>query len=98
MNKGFRYIIYSLFAMTMVACSGTKYVPEGAFLLDKVAVQADNNDTKSTDLSTYIRQKKRQSSELFLSFFAKRLIFQFIFYGIKVILHFFVYYFLFSID
>ncbi|MBP6980815.1 MAG: BamA/TamA family outer membrane protein [Bacteroides sp.] len=57
MNKGFRYIIYSLFAMTMVACSGTKYVPEGAFLLDKVAVQADNNDTKSTDLSTYIRQK-----------------------------------------
>ena len=41
----------------MVACSGTKYVPEGAFLLDKVAVQADNNDTKSTDLSTYIRQK-----------------------------------------
>ena len=43
--------------MTMVACSGTKYVPEGAFLLDKVAVQADNNDTKSTDLSTYIRQK-----------------------------------------
>ena len=57
MNKGFRYIIYSLFAITMVACSGTKYVPEGAFLLDKVAVQADNNDTKSTDLSTYIRQK-----------------------------------------
>src|SRR5574344_144457 len=57
MNKGFRYIIYSLFAMTMVACFGTKYVPEGAFLLDKVAVQADNNDTKSTDLSTYIRQK-----------------------------------------
>ena len=57
MNKGFRYIIYSLFAMTMVACSGTKYVPEGAYLLDKVAVQADNNDTKSTDLSTYIRQK-----------------------------------------
>lgn len=43
--------------MTMVACSGTKYVPEGAYLLDKVAVQADNNDTKSTDLSTYIRQK-----------------------------------------
>ena len=41
----------------MVACSGTKYVPEGAYLLDKVAVQADNNDTKSTDLSTYIRQK-----------------------------------------
>jgi hypothetical protein len=32
-------------------------VPEGAYLLDKVAVQADNNDTKSTDLSTYIRQK-----------------------------------------
>ena len=57
MNKSFRYIIYSLFAITMVACSGTKYVPEGAFLLDKVAVQADNNDTKSTDLSTYIRQK-----------------------------------------
>ena len=57
MNKGFRYIIYSLFAITMVACSGTKYVPEGAYLLDKVAVQADNNDTKSTDLSTYIRQK-----------------------------------------
>ena len=48
--------------------------------------------------STYIRQKKRQSSELFLSFFAKRLLFQFIFYGIKIMLPFFVYYFLFSID
>ena len=51
----------------MVACSGTKYVPEGAFLLDKVAVQADNNDTKSTDLYTYIRQKpkNRNAEKLF---------------------------------
>jgi hypothetical protein len=80
MNKGFRYIIYSLFAITMVACSGTKYVPEGAFLLDKVAVQADNNDTKSTDLSIYIRQKPNnrwfecnKNAVVYLQPFRKRL-------------------------
>lgn len=40
----------------LVSCSTTKYVGEGEYLLDKVEIESDNEDYKSSDLKSYIRQ------------------------------------------
>ena len=42
--------------LTLVACSVTKYVPEGSYLLDDVRIQTDNKEVKPSDLSLYLRQ------------------------------------------
>ena len=41
----------------MAGCSSTKYVPEGAYLLDELNVQSDNKDVKPADLNLFIRQQ-----------------------------------------
>ena len=38
------------------ACSTTKYVPDGAYLLDDVRVQTDRKEVRPSDLSMYLRQ------------------------------------------
>lgn len=60
MKKSFGHIIrLTLFALAMLmpaACSVTKYVPEGSYLLDDVRIQTDNKEVKPSDLSLYVRQ------------------------------------------
>lgn len=41
----------------LASCSTTKYVNEGAYLLDKVEIQSDNKQYKSADLKPYLRQQ-----------------------------------------
>ena len=38
-------------------CSVSKFVPEGAYLLDNVKIESDNRDVKSSDLHPFIRQQ-----------------------------------------
>ena len=38
------------------ACSITKFVPDGEYLLDKVTIKSDNKEIKSNDLKEYVRQ------------------------------------------
>ncbi len=56
MSNGFRYICLLLFALVMAACSTTKYVPEGSYLLDEVSIRTDNKEVKPANLSLYLRQ------------------------------------------
>ena len=38
------------------ACSTTKYVPDGDYLLNKVSLKCDNGDIKQSEAMTYLRQ------------------------------------------
>ncbi len=51
------HILLTLIAtMLLSACQTTKYVPDGAYLLNKVKFENDNKSIKSYDLQTYLRQ------------------------------------------
>ena len=41
----------------VMSCSSTKYVPDGAYLLDEVNVRTDNKEVKPADVNMYIRQQ-----------------------------------------
>lgn len=56
MNKGFRYAMLAFVALLWASCSSTKYVPEGAYLLDEVRIRTDNAEVKPSNLSVYLRQ------------------------------------------
>lgn len=56
MNKGFQYILLTLFLFLIVSCSSTKYVPDGSYLLDEVHIESNDKDIKTSDLSYYLRQ------------------------------------------
>ncbi|MCI5663109.1 MAG: BamA/TamA family outer membrane protein [Mediterranea sp.] len=56
MRKLFRYTIYLLLLILSAACSSTKYVPDGAYLLDEVHIRTDNKEVKPSNLSLYLRQ------------------------------------------
>ena len=56
MKKGFRYAIYATVIFLLASCSSTKYVPDGAYLLDEVRIQTDNKEIKPSSLSVYVRQ------------------------------------------
>lgn len=43
-------------ALCLVACSTTKYVPEGSYLLDEVRIRTDNDEVRPSQLSVYLRQ------------------------------------------
>ncbi|MBR1542329.1 MAG: BamA/TamA family outer membrane protein [Bacteroidaceae bacterium] len=43
--------------LTVSACSSTKYVPDGDYLLDEVNIQSDNKEVKPADLNMYVRQQ-----------------------------------------
>lgn len=47
----------ALAVICCVACSTTKYVPDGQYLLKKVVVVADQEDFNAAELQPYVRQK-----------------------------------------
>lgn len=56
--KRYSYIPFSILLLT-TACSTGKYVQEGEYLLDKVAVVSDQSDYNAAPLSQYVRQKEK---------------------------------------
>ena len=43
--------------ITMLSCSTTKYVPEGAYLLKSVKVKSDTKDFDAAKVSQYVHQR-----------------------------------------
>lgn len=43
--------------VVMVACSPTRHVPDGSYLLDHVKIETDNKAVKGSDLKSYLRQE-----------------------------------------
>lgn len=56
--KRYSYIPFSILLLT-TACSTSKYVQEGEYILDKVAVVSDQSDYNASPLSQYVRQKEK---------------------------------------
>lgn len=56
--KRYSYIPFSILLVT-TACSTSKYVQEGEYILDKVAVVSDQSDYNASPLSQYVRQKEK---------------------------------------
>ena len=56
--KRYSYIPFSILLLT-TACSTGKYVQEGEYILDKVAVVSDQSDSNASPLSQYVRQKEK---------------------------------------
>lgn len=56
--KRYSYIPFSILLLT-TACSTGKYVQEGEYILDKVAVVSDQSDNNASPLSQYVRQKEK---------------------------------------
>ncbi len=46
-----------LFVLFMASCSGTRYIPEGEHLLNKVEVETDNREINREELMSYVRQR-----------------------------------------
>lgn len=51
------YILIIIVLVLLSACSTTKYVPDGSYLLDEVEIITDNKELKPSELSLYLRQK-----------------------------------------
>ena len=51
-----RIVLLCALALGLAACSTTKYVPEGSYLLDDVHIRTDNKDVRPSQLSMYVRQ------------------------------------------
>lgn len=56
MRRSFFYTIRLIIILALASCSATKFVPDGAYLLDEVAVQTDNKKIRSSELKKYVRQ------------------------------------------
>lgn len=56
--KRYSYIPFLILLLT-TACSTGKYVQEGEYILDKVAVVSDQSDYNASPLSQYVRQKEK---------------------------------------
>lgn len=56
MRRGLFYTIFSISILSLASCTATKFVPEGAYLLDEVKVYTNNKDIKPSSLRPYIRQ------------------------------------------
>lgn len=52
-----RAAFVSFILITLCACSLTKYVPEGEYLVRKVSVQSDNKTIKTSEIKPYIKQE-----------------------------------------
>jgi len=52
------HVLTSLIVILLIlsACSSTKFVPDGEFLLHKVNIKTDNKDIKQSDVKEYLRQ------------------------------------------
>ncbi len=51
-----KYLAFCICCL-LVACSSTKYVPDGQFLLNKMEVEVDRKEIKAVDLNDYVKQK-----------------------------------------
>lgn len=56
MKNVLRLALCAAAVLLVGACSSTKYVPEGSYLLDEVRIRTDNKDVKPSALSLYVRQ------------------------------------------
>lgn len=56
MRRGFLYTLLATVTLSLASCTATKFVPEGAYLLDEVKVHTDNKAAKSSNLRPYVRQ------------------------------------------
>ena len=45
------------FCLLLFACSATKYIPEGQYLLDKISLKTDSNLISKTNLLEFVQQK-----------------------------------------
>ena len=52
----FTILLYIGVLLMLGACSTTKYVPEGEYLLDDVRIRSDNDDIRGSSLTPYLRQ------------------------------------------
>ncbi|MDR0987902.1 MAG: BamA/TamA family outer membrane protein [Prevotellaceae bacterium] len=57
MKKEFHSLLFVALSALLAACSTTKFVPEGSYLLDEVRIHTDNKEVKPSSLSMYVRQK-----------------------------------------
>lgn len=56
-----KYIVFILSIFTLGACSVTKKVPEGSYLLNKTDIKTDVKGVSPTSLKPYLRQKPNSS-------------------------------------
>ena len=57
MRNAFRTCIICLASLLLMGgCSVSKFIPEGSYLLDKVKVESDNKEIKTSEMYLYIRQ------------------------------------------
>ena len=64
--KSVGHIILTLLAGLLVACSSTKFVPDGEYMLDRVEIRCDQKGFDAATLEPYIRQQA--NSRWFSSF------------------------------
>lgn len=57
MHRICHIILYIGMTVIFAACSTTKYVPEGEYLLDEVRIRSDNKQVHSSELNPYLRQR-----------------------------------------
>ena len=48
--------IFACCVICMVSCSTTKYVGDGQYLLDKMKIETDNPNVRSSDMKSYVQQ------------------------------------------
>jgi outer membrane protein assembly factor BamA len=58
--KNFRWLILWVVSGLMVACSSTKYVPDGQYLLNTERIQVHSKDVNADMLSPFLRQAPNQ--------------------------------------
>ncbi len=51
-----RLLLGSLLVLLMAGCAPTRFIPEDQWMLDKVAVRADNSEISTTNFTGYVRQ------------------------------------------
>lgn len=57
MRRGFLNTLLTAIILSLAACSATKFVPQGSYLLDEVKLYTDNKEVKPANLHLYVRQK-----------------------------------------
>ena len=60
MRRLFIYIVLLMF-LGLTSCQTTKYVPEGKYLLDKVAIKSDVKSIPKSEIKSYLRQTPNAS-------------------------------------
>lgn len=56
MRKFFLYLLTSVTILSLASCTSTKFVPDGAYLLDEVKIRTDDKNVKPSSLRMYVRQ------------------------------------------